>query len=125
MNNVGIGTRTLNFLIDSAIIFIITYIANTGWVFYAQYYHVYYLQFPYIFLIVQFLYYLFFELLFSRTPAKWVTYSKVVNRSGGKPSFIQLLLRSFTRLIILDCFFIPFLDKPLHDYLSKTEVVEL
>ena len=125
MNKVGIGTRTLNFLVDSAIIFVIAYIVNTGWVFYAQYYHVYYVQFPYIFMMVQFVYYLFFELLFARTPGKWLTYSKVVNAKGGKPSFIQFLVRSFIRIFPIDCFFIPFLDKTLHDYLSKTEVVEV
>lgn len=125
MNKVGIGSRVINFLVDTAIIFIITYIANSGWVFYAMYYHVYYLQFPYIFAMVQFVFYLFFELLFSRTPGKWLTYTKVVNAKGGKPSFLQILLRSFIRVIPIDCFFIPFLDKPLHDYLSKTEVVEV
>jgi len=125
MNNVGIGTRVLNFLIDTALIFIISYIANHAWVFYATFYHVFYLPFPYTFMGVIFLYYLFFEGIFSRTPGKWFTYSKVVNNKGGKPSLFQILARSLVRLIIIDCFFIPFLNKTLHDYLSKTDVVEV
>ncbi|HXL54878.1 MAG TPA: RDD family protein, partial [Chitinophagaceae bacterium] len=63
--------------------------------------------------------------LFSRTPGKWLSLSKVVNKKGKKTSFLQILLRSIVRLTIIDCFFIPFLDKPLHDYVSKTEVVEV
>jgi len=125
MNKVGIGSRVLNFLVDTILIFIITYFVNSVWVFYALYYHVYYLQFPYIFIMVQFVYYFFFELLFSRSPGKWLTYCKVVNSKKGKPSFLQFLVRSLIRIIPIDCFFIPFLDKPLHDYLSKTDVVEI
>ena len=74
--------------------------------------------------ITIFIYYTFFEAIFKRSPSKWLTISKVVNKQGGKPAFWQILIRSLIRLTIIDCFFIPFLDKPLHDYLSKTEVVE-
>jgi uncharacterized RDD family membrane protein YckC len=73
---------------------------------------------------VMFVYYTLFEAAFKRSPAKWITFSRVVSRNSGKPSFWQIVLRSLVRLTIIDCFFIPFLDKPLHDYLSKTEVVE-
>lgn len=125
MNKVGLGSRVINFLVDTAIIFIITYIVNSIWVFYALYYHVFYLQFSYIFLLVQFVYYFFFELIFSRTPGKWLSYSRVVNKTGGRPSFLQILLRSLTRLLPIDCFFIPFVENTLHDYISKTEVVEV
>jgi hypothetical protein len=33
-------------------------------------------------------------------------------------------LRSASRLVLIDMFFIPFLDKTLHDFFSNTEVVE-
>ncbi|MEP7320040.1 MAG: RDD family protein [Panacibacter sp.] len=125
MNKVGLGSRVINFLVDTAIIFIITYIVNSVWVFYALYYHVFYLQFSYIFLLVQFVYYFFFELIFSRTPGKWLSYSRVVNKTGGRPAFLQILLRSLTRLLPIDCFFIPFVENTLHDYISKTEVAEV
>jgi hypothetical protein len=36
-----------------------------------------------------------------------------------------VLLRSLLRLTIIDAFFIPFLERPLHDALSKTRVVEV
>jgi uncharacterized RDD family membrane protein YckC len=65
-----------------------------------------------------------FESIFSRTPGKWLSLSKVVNKNGKKATFLQIVLRSLARLTIIDCFFIPFLDKTLHDFISKTEVVE-
>ena len=58
-------------------------------------------------------------------PGKWLSYTKVVDKKGLKPGFIQIFLRSIVRLTIIDCFFIPFLNKPLHDYVSSTEVVEV
>ncbi len=124
MNKVGIGTRVLNFLVDTFFIFLLSYAAYKGWTFYAFYYGIIYFPFYYFFFGVLFLYYLVFESIFERTPGKWLTFSKVVNKKGGKSSFIQIFLRSIVRLTIIDCFFIPFLEKTLHDYVSKTEVVE-
>ena len=121
---VGIGTRTLNFIVDTLIIFFLSLLAYQGWKFYAYYYQIVFFPFYYFFWFILFLYYLFFEWLFSRTPGKWLSFSKVVDKMGKKPSFFQVLLRSIIRLTIIDCFFIPFLEKTLHDYLSKTDVVE-
>lgn len=125
MKTVGIGTRVLNFLADTSIIFLLSYAAYKGWTFYVYYYKMTYFPFYCFFATILFLYYLLFETLFSRTPGKWFTYTRVVNKNGGKSSFFQVFLRSIVRLTIIDCFFIPILDKTLHDYLSKTEVVEI
>jgi uncharacterized RDD family membrane protein YckC len=125
MQNVGIGTRVINFLIDTAIIFLLSYLAAQTWKFYVFYYHIIYFPFYYFFFAITVIYYVFFEFLFARTPGKWLSFSKVVNANGAKPSFIQILIRSVVRLTIIDCFFIPFLDKSLHDYVSKTNVVEI
>lgn len=125
MNKVGIGTRILNFLIDTLVIFVITYIVFKVRNWYVLYYHVRYFSFGWFFLGVLFIYYSFFEILFGRTPGKWFSYSKVVDQKGNKPSPAVILVRSLVRLILIDMFFIPFLDKPLHDYLSKTDVVEV
>ena len=71
------------------------------------------------------LYYLFFELFFARTPAKWLTMSKVVAENGKRPAFWQILVRSLLRLtLIVDCVFIAFTERTLHDYVTKTAVVE-
>ena len=125
MNKVGIGTRILNFLVDTLVIFIITYIVFKIRNWYVMYYHVRFFNFGWFFLGVLFIYYNFFEIIFARTPGKWVSFSKVVDQQGNKPTATAILLRSLTRLILIDMFFIPFLDKPLHDYFSKTDVVEI
>jgi uncharacterized RDD family membrane protein YckC len=128
---VGIGTRTINFVIDTLIISFFTFLIYRGWEFRVYYYHEYFLvsnSFYAIwifFAITLLIYYIFFESIFARTPGKWLSFSKVVNKKGIKPRFFQILLRSIVRLTIIDCFFIPFLDKTLHDYVSKTEVVEV
>ncbi len=125
MKKVGIGTRTLNFIVDTLIIFLLSFLAYRGWAFYVFYYQIIFIPFYYFFWSILFLYYILFESLFSRTPGKWLSMSKVVNKKGEKASFLQILLRTMARLTIIDCFFIPFLDKTLHDYVSKTEVVEV
>ena|ERR1700709_2304041 len=124
MKRAGFGTRVLNCIIDTLLIFVIAYVVNNLWDVQAQYWHYPYIPFYGIFWIILFVYYTFFEAIFKRSPAKWITISKVVNKQGKRAAFWQILVRSLIRLTIIDCFFIPFLDKPLHDYLSKTEVVE-
>ena len=125
MNKVGFGTRVLNFIIDTALIFGITYGINKWWDFHVMYWHYKFIPFYAFFWGTMFVYYTIFEAIFKRSPGKWLSLSKVVNQKGTRPAFWQVLVRSVTRLTIIDCFFIPFLDKPLHDYLSKTEVVEV
>jgi uncharacterized RDD family membrane protein YckC len=124
MKKAGFGTRVLNCIIDTALIFGIAYGVSLWWDFQSMYWHYPYVPFYTLFWIIMFVYYTIFEALFRRSPAKCLTMSKVVNKDGSKPAFWQILVRSLIRLTIIDCFFIPFFDKPLHDYLSKTEVVE-
>ena len=131
MKIVGFGTRVFNFLIDTLVIFIISYLVSKINLWYAEQYRMqnmnykYYLSFGYIFFIVLFFYYTIFELIFLRTVGKFFSYSKVVNHQNKRPNPFQIILRSLVRLTIIDMFFIPFLDKTLHDYLSKTNVVEI
>lgn len=125
MNQVGIGTRVINFLADTFIIGVISFIINKVWLFYVVYWKYPYINPMLFFAAVLFIYYFLFELIWARTPGKWLSYTKVTDKKGLKPGFIQIFLRSIARLIIIDCFFIPFLNKTLHDYVSRTEVVEV
>ena len=125
MNQVGIGTRVLNFLIDTAIISLLSFIINKIWLFYEVYWSYPYINPLLIFALVLFIYYFIFESIWARTPGKWLSYSKVVDKKGLKPHFGKIFLRSIVRLTVIDCFFIPFLNKTLHDYVSRTEVVEV
>ena len=123
MKTVGDGTRILNFLIDTAIIFTLSYFAFKGWNWYVMYWGYTAYNFGWFFAAVLAVYYFLFESIFARTPAKWFSYSKVTNEAGKRASLIAILIRTIARLTIIDLFFIPFLGKPLHDYVSKTKVV--
>lgn len=131
MKQVGIGTRVLNFIVDSLIIFLISYIIYKINMYYAEQYRInnvkfkYLFNFGYLYFTVLFCYYFLCELFFARTLGKKMSFSKVVNTQNKRPNPLQILIRSLVRLTIIDMFFIPFLDKTLHDYLSKTDVVEI
>ncbi len=124
MRIVGIGTRVLNFLVDTTIVFILAYIAYKVWVFYVYYYNYPFYPIYYFIAVVLFLYYTIFESIRGRTPGKWLSVSRVVSKNGQRANLWQILTRSLVRLTVIDCFFIPFLKKPLHDYLSNTIVID-
>jgi len=80
---------------------------------------------PFIFSYILFLaYYLVNEGIFGRTPAKYITKTKVVDIQGNKPSFKKILLRTILRFVPFEA--LTFLRKypyGLHDSVSKTLVV--
>jgi hypothetical protein len=82
------------------------------------------LNFGWFFFGTALVYYTLLEGIFCKTPGKWFTHSRVATLSGKKPNFFVILWRSLLRLTIIDLFFGPFLNGPLHDYSSKTTVVE-
>ena len=123
MKRTGIGTRVLNFIIDTLLIFLLSFGINKGYSFYEMYWHATFIPFYIIFWGVLFIYYMLFESIWASSPGKWFTGTRAVNEKGGKPSFIQVLIRSAIRITVIDCFFYPFLEKTLHDYLSQTDVV--
>ena len=125
MKPVGDGTRVFNFLIDTLLIFVLAFATFKIWNWYVIYWGYTYYNFGWFFFGTLFIYYTLFELIWTRTPGKWCSYSKVVNQQGKRPSVIQVLVRSLVRLTIIDMFFIPFLGKPLHDQLSRTTLVEV
>lgn len=125
MRKVGIGSRVVNFVVDTIIIFGLSYGAFSIHKFYVTYYTVSFVPFYIFFWATLFVYYLIIESIFKRTPGKLLSMSKVVRLDGKKPTFGQVFIRSLLRLTIIDCFFIPFVDDTLHDYVSKTTVVEV
>ncbi|HEX8462530.1 MAG TPA: RDD family protein [Segetibacter sp.] len=125
MNEVGVGTRVLNFLIDTILIFLIAYGVYKWWTFYVTFWGYKYFVFYKVFYATVFVYYSIFEMLWSRTPGKFVSMTKVRNSEGGRPKFYQVLCRSALRLTLIDPIFIGIWGKPLHDKLSKTLVVEI
>lgn len=73
---------------------------------------------------VTLLYYVPFEYLTGRTPAKWITGSRVVNEEGGKPTFGQIIGRTFARFIPFEAFsFLGPTGRGWHDTLPKVYVI--
>lgn len=125
MRTVGIGTRVLNCFIDTLILALISIRTYPLWNINVRFYHFPFLNYWMFFGIILFLYYSVFEFFFSKTPGKWLSYTNVVDaKGGGKPTFFQILMRSLFRLILIDMFFFPFLEKTLHDQMSGTLVVQ-
>lgn len=124
MKEVGVGTRVINFIIDTLLIALISYGLFKWHQFYVHYWGFYPYQYYIFFYATLFIYYLLFELIFTRTPGKFISMTRVRNTHGKRPAWYQILLRSLLRLTIIDPFFIPFFNRTLHDQLSGTRVVE-
>lgn len=68
------------------------------------------------------IYYPFFETIFGTTPGKIFTETRVITANGNKPTFINILGRTFARFIPFEPF--SFFGKlGWHDGLSNTQVV--
>ena len=124
MKTAGDGTRTLNFLVDTALIFLVSLLLMRIWNWYVVYWHYMPLNYGWFFFGFLFLYYFVWESITTRTPGKMVSLTRVVNLRGTRPALWQVFIRSAVRIILLDLFFLPFLGVTLHDYLSKTRVVQ-
>ena len=74
--------------------------------------------------IIVFIYYFISEATTGRTLGKLITKTKVVDLNGNKPNAIQIMKRTFSRMIPFEAFsFLGSDDLGLHDTLSKTRVV--
>ena len=125
MNEMGIGSRVVNYLVDTLIFFLISYGLYKWYSFYMMFYAYKFFTFYVFFWGTMFSYYFIFEGITGRTIGKFLTFTIVKTSAGKRPSFFQIFFRSLLRLTIIDPFFIPFLDRPLHDALSKTRVVQV
>ena len=64
-----------------------------------------------------------FEAAFGRTPAKWITGTRVVARDGSTPTLDAIALRTLVRLIPFEPFSFLFANSGWHDRMSETRVV--
>jgi uncharacterized RDD family membrane protein YckC len=67
-------------------------------------------------------YYLFFEGVWARTPAKFMLGTVVVGEDGGKPPFGKIVIRTLCRFIPFEPFSF-FGQRGWHDGMSDTRVV--
>lgn len=75
--------------------------------------------------VVLILYYSFFEILFARSVAKYITKTVVVMADGSKPSAGTIVRRTFCRIIPFNHFsFLGNSGRGWHDSISETYVVK-
>ena len=78
---------------------------------------------PFIVYPVLIVFYVFFEGVFSATPGKMLTRTRVVSLDGSKPSFGQVLGRTLTRFVPFEAFSFLGSGSGWHDRWPKTRVV--
>jgi GNAT superfamily N-acetyltransferase/uncharacterized RDD family membrane protein YckC len=122
-----IGNLLLDTFVMLLIVFLVTYFGiktenKTILSFVSNLY--FFRDFPYDF-ILSFCYYTLFEFLFSRSLAKYITGTLIVDYRGEKPDFMAFVLRSLSRFIPFESisFLWPF-GRGWHDMISKTYVVD-
>lgn len=115
-----LSKRIINFLIDSLAFFGITFLCI-----WASSSRIDPIQARYLFIAFYFLYYLGFEFAFGKTVGKFITQTKVVSSKDlTKPTFIQVLIRTLSRIIPF--YFISYLmtGKGIHDHFSNTILIK-
>jgi uncharacterized RDD family membrane protein YckC len=77
-------------------------------------------------IIFSVLYWPVFELVFNKTPGKWLTSTRVVAEDGGRPNGKQILIRSLVRWIPFEALSFVRKRRPVgwHDRWSGTRVVD-
>ncbi|MCX6211446.1 MAG: RDD family protein [Bacteroidetes bacterium] len=120
---IGDGTRILHFLVDTLLITLIAYLVYGWWNFYVMYWNFTPIRFGPFFFGSMWVYVFLFEFIFLRTPAKWLTGTKVVSEKGGRPNIFQFFIRATLRTTIVSMFGLAWNGQPLHDTFSKTKLV--
>jgi len=77
-------------------------------------------------IIISVAYYMIFESIFSKTPAKFITKTKVITETGEKPSYGTIFKRTLIRFIPFEAFSFLGSKRPRgwHDKWSNTIVID-
>ena len=121
---IGEGSRILHFLIDTILIYIVSFIIYRWWTFYVFFWGFTPIRYGYFFFAFTWVYTFLFECIFLQTPAKMMTGTKVVSTNGGRPNIGQFLIRATVRTTMISMFGLAWNDQPLHDTFSKTVLVK-
>lgn len=127
--------RLLNAIIDSLFIYILILSAGTTIVLVAEAMNNFVLsswveemsipEIVFYSLLILFLYYFLTEVYFSRTVAKLITKTIVVNYDGSKPTIKMIFIRTLSRFIPLEGLsYLGSVPRGWHDALSRTYVVQ-
>ena len=76
-------------------------------------------------IVIYYVYYFVMEYTLGQTIGKILTKSKVVDvKNKGHPKFIQIFIRTLSRLIPVDFVSYLFNKQGIHDYFSKTKLIK-
>lgn len=128
------GQRFLNFCIDLVFIYIIVLSIGTTLILIGEVFNIFAVsnwaetlsmaEKVFYGAVIAFLYYYLTEMYFSRTIAKLITHTVVVNRDGSSPTKKSFLIRSLCRFIPFEAFsFFGLTARGWHDAFSNTYVV--
>ncbi len=129
MNRIKKSTRFYNFLIDSIIFSVLALIIVPLIVRYVPGFKVYNPKNNRILAMsLYFLYYFLFEIVFSSTPGKLITKTRIVDKlTFSKSSIFKVFIRTLCRFIPLEALTIFFDENNLtwHDKISKTTLINI
>jgi len=118
--------RFLNLILDYAGLYVFAYVfghilAITGLYFMLEYVIGWFLG-----IIISLLYYVIFESIWSKTPAKFITRTKVITEYGEKPGLKTIFIRTLVRFVPFETFSFLSPERPRgwHDRWSKTIVID-
>jgi len=77
-----------------------------------------------IYLIVNFTYFISLEYKFGKTLGKMITKTRVIKSSGANSTLTDIIIRTLCRFIPFDHFSYLFTKNGFHDYLSNTMVIK-
>ena len=134
------GKRLLNLILDNVVLFVVNqvvgfmvgvicgvYLGVTGQAVTPELQTQVNIASIFIGLAVALCYFIASEALLQRTLAKYLTGTMVVNEEGRRPTFGQIVGRSFTRFVPFEAFTFLGGERPvgLHDRWSGTHVIDL
>ena len=77
-------------------------------------------------IVISVSYYVIFESVWSKTPAKFITKTKVITEYGEKPNFKNIFIRTLVRFVPFEAFSFLSPERPRgwHDRWSKTIIID-
>jgi len=124
MNVVSAGKRFANMILDIVFLYVVAFFVGIilgimGLISIVE------VMNGYLFgIVLVIVYYAFFEGVFGKSPAKFITRTRVVTEIGEKPDFATILGRTLCRFIPFEAFsFLGGDPVGWHDSISKTRVI--
>ncbi len=121
------GKRFLNYILDSIIFGLVFIPIFVIIMYFIALYPIIEEMNELLFVIIMIpIYYIIFESIWSKTPAKFITGTRVVTKDGEEPEFSDIFVRTLTRFVPFEAFSLLTSNRPQgwHDRWSETMVID-